>query len=118
MKQGRNEKSSKKSTRPDVEKRKKLIDDASGSTGKEIAKGSSLETQEDKMKYNNIQPTASELAVIQVPPDGVDIEKSPLHTDHNEEDSDDFSPTPHLQPKKKHDASGGPSLSPPHKKCK
>ncbi|XP_075101591.1 uncharacterized protein LOC142177031 [Nicotiana tabacum] len=50
--------------------------------------------------------------------DGVDVDKSPLHTDNNEDDSDHFSPTPSLQPKKKHDASVGPSSSPPHKKCK
>nr|XP_009601837.1 uncharacterized protein LOC104097036 [Nicotiana tomentosiformis] len=58
----------------------------------------------EAMKYNNIQPTARELAVIQVPSDGVNVDKSPLYTDNNEDDSDDFSPTPPLQPKKKHDA--------------
>nr|XP_009613091.2 uncharacterized protein LOC104106285 [Nicotiana tomentosiformis] len=74
--------------------------------------------QGNVMKYSNIQPTATELAVIQVPPDGVDVEKSPIPSDNNDDDSDDFSPTPPLQPKKKFDASVGPSSSPPHKKHK
>ncbi|XP_070046414.1 uncharacterized protein [Nicotiana tomentosiformis] len=49
MKQGQNEKSLKKSTLPGVEKRRKLRDDASGSKGKEVAKGSSSETHNGKM---------------------------------------------------------------------
>nr|XP_033517658.1 uncharacterized protein LOC117281906 isoform X2 [Nicotiana tomentosiformis] len=53
-----------------------------------------------------------------IPPKGVDVENNPTHSDNNEDDSDDFSPTPPLQPKKKHDAIVGPSSSPPHKKCK
>ncbi|XP_070051428.1 uncharacterized protein [Nicotiana tomentosiformis] len=71
-----------------------------------------------QIKYSNIQLTPTELAVIQVPPDGVDVEKSLIPLDNNDDDSDNFSPTPPLQPKKKSDASVGPSSSPPHKKRK
>nr|XP_033517659.1 uncharacterized protein LOC117281906 isoform X3 [Nicotiana tomentosiformis] len=74
--------------------------------------------QGNMIVYNNIQPSDIELAVIQIPPKGVDVENNPTHSDNNEDDSDDFSPTPPLQPKKKHDAIVGPSSSPPHKKCK
>ncbi|XP_070041716.1 uncharacterized protein [Nicotiana tomentosiformis] len=74
--------------------------------------------QGNMIVYNNIQPSDIELAVIQIPPEGVDVENNPTHSDNNEDDSDDFSPTHPLQPKKKHDASVGPSSSPPHKKCK
>ncbi|XP_070007698.1 uncharacterized protein [Nicotiana sylvestris] len=70
--------------------------------------------------YKDIHPTDIELAVIQIPPVGVDVENNPTpaHSDKSGEDSDDFSPTPDLQCKKKHVASIGPSSSPPHKKCK
>ncbi|XP_070044849.1 uncharacterized protein [Nicotiana tomentosiformis] len=76
--------------------------------------------QGNMIVYNDIQPSDIELAVIQIPPGGVDVENSPTptHSDKYADDSDDFSPTPHLQPKKKHDASVGPSSSPPHKKRK
>ncbi|XP_070049129.1 uncharacterized protein [Nicotiana tomentosiformis] len=74
--------------------------------------------QGNMIVYNDIQQSDIELAVIQIPPEGVDVENSPTYSDNNEDDSDDFSPTPPLQPKKKHDASVGPSSSPPHKKRK
>ncbi|XP_075076558.1 uncharacterized protein LOC142163197 [Nicotiana tabacum] len=55
-----------------------------------------------------------------VPPLGVYVENSPTpaHSDKPGEDSDDFSPTPDLQCKKKHVTSVGPSSSPPYKKRK
>ncbi|XP_070018236.1 uncharacterized protein [Nicotiana sylvestris] len=70
--------------------------------------------------YKDISPSDIELAIIQNPPAGVDLEKrpSPAHSDKSGEDSDDFSPTPELQCKKKHIASVGPSSSPSHKKRK
>ncbi|XP_070027013.1 uncharacterized protein [Nicotiana sylvestris] len=70
--------------------------------------------------YKDIHPTDIELAVIQIPPVGVAVENNPTptHSDKSAEDSDDFSPTPDLQCKKKHAASVGPSSSPPHKKRK
>ncbi|XP_070010282.1 uncharacterized protein [Nicotiana sylvestris] len=70
--------------------------------------------------YKDIHPSDIELAVIQISPVGADVENkpTPAHSDKSGEDSDDFSPTPGLQCKKKHIASVGPSSSPPHKKCK
>jgi len=70
--------------------------------------------------YKDISPSDIELAIIQNPPVGADVEKrpSPAHSDKSGDDSDDFSPTPELQCKKKHVASVGPSSSPPHKKRK
>ncbi|XP_075092526.1 uncharacterized protein LOC142172749 [Nicotiana tabacum] len=70
--------------------------------------------------YKDISTSDIELAIIQNPPAGVDLEKrpSPAHSDKSGEDSDDFSPTPELQCKKKHVASVGPSSSPSHKKRK
>ncbi|XP_070013615.1 uncharacterized protein [Nicotiana sylvestris] len=70
--------------------------------------------------YKDIHPSDIELAVIQIPPVGVDVENkpTPAYSDKSGEDSDDFSPTPDLQCKKKHVANVGPSLSPPHKKRK
>ncbi|XP_070020485.1 uncharacterized protein [Nicotiana sylvestris] len=70
--------------------------------------------------YKDIHPSNIELAVIQIPPVGADVENKPItaHSDKSREDSDDFSPTPDLQCKKKHVASVGPSSSPPHKKSK
>ncbi|XP_075097240.1 uncharacterized protein LOC107791037 [Nicotiana tabacum] len=70
--------------------------------------------------YKDIHPSDIELAVIQIPPVGTDVENKPTlaHSDKSGEDSDDFSPTPNLQCKKKHIASIGLSSSPPHKKRK
>ncbi|XP_070005226.1 uncharacterized protein [Nicotiana sylvestris] len=70
--------------------------------------------------YKDIHPTDIELAIIQIPPLGVYVENSPTppHSDKPGEDSDDFSPTPDLQCKKKHVTSVGPSSSPPYKKRK
>ncbi|XP_070007914.1 uncharacterized protein [Nicotiana sylvestris] len=70
--------------------------------------------------YKDISPSDIELVVVQIPHVGVDVEKRPFpaRSDKSGEDSDDFSPTPELQYKKKHVAGVGPSLSPPHKKCK
>jgi len=70
--------------------------------------------------YKDIHPSDIELVVIQIPPVGTDVENrpTPAHSDKSGEDSDDFSPTPDLQCKKKHVASVGPSSSPPHKKRK
>ncbi|XP_070008651.1 uncharacterized protein [Nicotiana sylvestris] len=46
--------------------------------------------------YKDISPSDIELAIIQNPPIGVDVEKrpSPAHSDKSGDDSDDFSPTP------------------------
>ncbi|XP_070009895.1 uncharacterized protein [Nicotiana sylvestris] len=68
----------------------------------------------------DISPSDIELAIIQNPPVGADVEKrpSPAHSDKSGEDSDDFSPSPKLQCKKKHVASIGPYSSLPHKKRK
>nr|XP_009799843.1 PREDICTED: uncharacterized protein LOC104245845 [Nicotiana sylvestris] len=74
--------------------------------------------QENMIVYSDIQLSDIELAIIQIPPEGVDVVNNPTHSNNNEDDSDDFSHTPLLQPKKKHDASVGPSSSPPHKKRK
>nr|XP_009797596.1 PREDICTED: uncharacterized protein LOC104244004 [Nicotiana sylvestris] len=76
--------------------------------------------QGNMIVYNDIQPSDTELAIIQIPPVGVDVENSPTptHSEKSAEDSNDFTATPHLQSKKKHAASVGPSSSPPHKKRK
>nr|XP_033517512.1 uncharacterized protein LOC117281776 [Nicotiana tomentosiformis] len=76
--------------------------------------------QGNMIVYNDIQLSDVELTVIQIPPGGVEVENSPTptHSDKYVDDSDDFSPTLYLQPKKKHDASVGPSSSPPYKKRK
>ncbi|XP_075096357.1 uncharacterized protein LOC142174458 [Nicotiana tabacum] len=70
--------------------------------------------------FKDITPLDIELAVIQVPQVCADIEKipTPAHSDKSGQDTDDFSPTPNLQSKKKHVESVGPSSSPPHKKVK
>ncbi|XP_070011028.1 uncharacterized protein [Nicotiana sylvestris] len=69
--------------------------------------------------YKDIYPTDIELVVIQIPPVGVVVENSPTtRSDKSAEDSDDFTPTPDLQCKKKHAASVDPYSSPPHKKSK
>ncbi|XP_070003024.1 protein Ycf2-like [Nicotiana sylvestris] len=73
--------------------------------------------------YNDIQLSDVELAVIQIPLGGFKVDNSPTntHSDNHaddSDDSDDFSPTPHLQHEKKYDANVGPSSSPPHKKRK
>ncbi|XP_075106953.1 uncharacterized protein LOC107799798 isoform X1 [Nicotiana tabacum] len=70
--------------------------------------------------YKDIHPNDIELAVIQIPLVDVAVENNPTptHSDKSAEDSYDFSPTPDIQCKKKHDASVGPSSSPPHKKRK
>nr|XP_009777437.1 PREDICTED: uncharacterized protein LOC104227007 [Nicotiana sylvestris] len=70
--------------------------------------------------YKDIHPSDIELAITQIPPVGTDVENrpTPAHSDKSGEDSDDFSPTPDLQCKKKHVESVGPSSSPPYKKRK
>nr|XP_009798571.1 PREDICTED: uncharacterized protein LOC104244782 isoform X2 [Nicotiana sylvestris] len=70
--------------------------------------------------YKDIHPTDIEFAIIQIPPVGIAVENSPTptHSDKSTEDSDDFSPTPDLQCKKKHAAGVDPSSSAPHKMCK
>ncbi|XP_075092139.1 uncharacterized protein LOC142172427 [Nicotiana tabacum] len=53
--------------------------------------------QGNMIVYNDIQPSDIELAVIQIPPEGVDVENNPTHSDNNQDDSDDFkSPIPHV----------------------
>ncbi|XP_070002287.1 uncharacterized protein [Nicotiana sylvestris] len=70
--------------------------------------------------YRDIYTTNMELVVIQILPVGIVVENSPTPTrsDKSAEDSDDFSPTPDLQCKKKHATSVGPSSTPPYKKRK
>ncbi|XP_075096281.1 uncharacterized protein LOC107793773 [Nicotiana tabacum] len=70
--------------------------------------------------FKDITPLDIELVVFHIPQVCADIEKipTPAHSDKSGQDTDDFSPTPNLQSKKKHVESVGPSLSLPHKKVK
>ncbi|XP_070027713.1 uncharacterized protein [Nicotiana sylvestris] len=79
--------------------------------------------QGNMIVYKDIQPSDVELAVIQIPLEGVEVHTIPTNTHSDkhaddQDDSDDFSPTPHLHLEKKYNASVGPSSSPPHKKRK